>query len=265
MSQMAWSDVVTCQQFYGLKFDSVSSVRSKCTDGLCHTNVLSVASNLTQMGVPKSEIKFLLLMPNHLNDHLYPQAHTDKSNTYWNYHVLVRVGLHIFDIDHKGNAAPIRVETYFKEMFGKGNIDFKQIEVRTFSHEDYLGSIGRFGELAIAYNRYSSSIPTDSLNDVLADLGMNVKDIQRRKIKSKAGDALSPIAERFENMLKLFNQFKAKDSIVFMYEIPPNGAPAIYDGIFHAVHSRSVVVVGPKRNLIEIPFETIIADSVTKP
>lgn len=265
IASTATSDVVSCLQYYGVQFQSLKQVNRKCISGLCHANVISVADALIEQGIPKSEIKFLLIIPGHLNDQLYPQTHNDKSTKYWNYHVLVQVGHRIFDIDHIGNATPMRVDTYFSKMFGKGNIDFSLIDVRTFSHEQYMASINRYGELAIAYNRYQSIIPTDSLKNVLDNLDLNVRKIQKQKIESNANRELSPIAQRFENMIQIFNGFKSGDPIVFLYELPPNGIAAVYDGIYHSVNLRSVVVIGPKRNLLEIPFETIKADTIGKP
>lgn len=257
-------DTLSCRLFYGYRIKPMEHLTQACPAGYCDTNVTTIAAELVERGIPKSEIRFLMLFPKNMDHNLFPQANVDKTFKEWIFHAVVQVGRNIVDFDHYGRGVPLEMDKYFSQMFGEDNISFDKMEVRSFAYDEYLKSYQDYGHWhAHIYNRSLDSLVGQSLTDYLFSFQYDAKQVQKNitnKIKPNGE------FERFILTERRLKRFKINDSIEFQYYRKRGGRPSkeSTQGRIERLNPRSVTIVDDHGQTIEIPFLVMDSDSIKR-
>ena len=168
-----------------------------CTyvEGFCHNNILPIMADLKRRGVPESKMNVLYVFPKSMGDFLHPSL-TKVAGTRWRFHVILEVDGMVIDPDYGTQPILVRPETYFRTMFGSGNVRFDQMKVLSISPQHYRMTSADHGEIHYLYHWHEVEHPRAKPSEDVASYLQRKKTAyvpeQSKVIKSQASSFDKP-------------------------------------------------------------------------
>lgn len=186
----------------------------------CNDNVLNILNRLAGNGLDPNKAKILYFFTVHPFDAVNPQLPRNDGD-YWRFHAVVEYEGRILDTDYSDKARVPTVANYVRTMFGKGNVDFSLIKVKTIPVEAYQKMREDKGKSHFVYHLNDETAAGEqSLKDFVAAHNPQQKPTQVASIYSSAETRLFDRHEvedsRVANMRKL-NEIGAGQSINLLH------------------------------------------------
>lgn len=234
--------------------------------GHCSSNVFPLLSAMKHLGLDEKKANVLYIYPNRIFDELQPQMGRG-SDKRWRFHVVVEYEGEILDLDY-AKQTPSVIATYFQDMFGSGNVDFKHLKVKEITPERYRSVLRDKGGFHYVYhlNESEERYPVEDLSTYLArkspDRKVEQTDVRPSRTKNPY-KVINYVAALQKNNIQEFNRVGIGRPVKFMYSTDPDDpeAQAWLVGQIESIGGKMVRIKGPAGS-IEIPLELVWADSV---
>lgn len=267
-------------------------------ENACNFNSLIVARQLIEAGVPESEIEFLVLTKDFGRQGLsmFPRQLENRFGHLWSYHAFIRVGNHVYDLEHPDQAKPVLISKYFSDFdfFDRsaietnGEINLRvpnDLMIQRYSFKDAVQGYQKHG---ILHARYLVADPTNPRFSVKQFLALESYDNWTTKVRSEYPQKLQQqpsflerifaartswlrpgVKVRFEYLVSLklevaANNFRpsAKPSQRINYSQSYEYDHA--EGVIRSIDDYYVTVESAERGLISIPKEYVKLESIAK-
>jgi hypothetical protein len=235
-----------------------------CTyiNGMCHNNILPIMADLKRRGVPESKMRVLYVFPKSLGDYLHP-LRTPVVGTSWRYHVILEVDGMMIDPDYGTRPVLMRPETYFRTMFGSGNISFDQMRVLSISPKHYRMTSADHGEGHFLHHLHEIEHPdAQASEDVATYLRRKSTAYIPEQTNVIQSQPASPYTSRIFALIEAsrprFEHLGVGREVVFDYSARP---PKKVRGTIEAIGPRSARVRSGDR-VEEYFYERIFSQSV---